>query len=325
MKKKSLFLLVLALILLPLLASCGTEEDTAAPQNTDKSINIAALKGPTGMGMVEVMKNNNGSYNFELAASPDDIVGSIVSGDTDIAAVPTNLAAVLYQKTEGAIQVAALNTLGVLYVLEKGETINTAADLSGKTLLSAGQGTTSEYVLNYILEENGLYLDENIVVEYAAEHSEVAAQAQAGEYDVVVLPEPYVTSLLTADPDFRVALNLTEEWEKAGAGQLAMGCLVVQKSLVEENPAALADFMSAYADSTAYVNDQPQAAAADMEAYDIIKDAVAEKAIPNCNIVFIEGEEMKTAMESFYDVIFTANPQSVGGAMPDDNFYLLSY
>ncbi|MDO4542874.1 MAG: ABC transporter substrate-binding protein, partial [Bacillota bacterium] len=284
---------------------------------------VATLKGPTGMDMAEVMKENNGQYDFELASSPDEITGSIISGDIDIAAVPTNLAATLYQKTNGQIQIAAVNTLGVLYILEKGDSINSMADLSGKTILTAGQGTTAEYVLNYL--KNALYIDENITVDFASEHSEVATKAQAGEYDIVVLPEPYVTSLTTADSDFRIALDLTEEWENTGAGQLAMGCLVVQKDFSEQNPEALADFMSAYERSVDYVNSNPAEAATDMESFDIIKAAVAEKAIPNCNIVYITGTEMQDALDSFYNVIFEADPQSVGGALPTEDLYLLNF
>lgn len=329
MKKRSILLLLMTFSLLIFFAACGADQDNDATDENNTTaaaaINVATLKGPTGMGMVEVMKNGEEKYNFELAASPDDIVGSIIAGDTDIAAIPTNLAATIYQKTEGQIQVAAVNTLGVLYILEKGDSIQSMADLSGRKILSAGQGTTAEYVLNYLLEKNGLYLDENITVDYASEHSEVATQAQAGAYDVVVLPEPYVTSLLASDSSFRVALDLTEEWEKAGEGQLAMGCLVVQKDFAKNNSQELAEFMSEYESSVNYVNSNSEAAAADMETYDIIKASVAQKAIPNCNIVFITGEEMQENLTNFYDVIFAANPQSVGGALPPDDFYLLSY
>lgn len=328
MKKARILLLILALTMLTVFAGCNNQQDNVSTQEGDSTaeeIKIATLKGPTGMGMVEVITNDQDKYSFELASSPDEITGSIIAGDIDIAAIPTNLAATIYQKTQGKIQVAAVNTLGVLYILERGDSLETMADLSGAKILSAGQGTTAEYVLNYLLEQNGLYIDENITVDYASEHSEVAAQAQAGEYDIVVLPEPFVTSLTSADPEFRIALDLTQEWENAGAGQLAMGCLVIQKEFTENHPKVLSEFMEAYKNSVAYVNANPKEAAADMEAHDIIKAAVGEKAIPNCNIVYSTGNDMKANLETFYSVIYEANPQSIGGALPPDDFYLLDF
>lgn len=328
MKKAKILLFILAIATMSVFAGCSSDQDTAPTQEDDTAageIKVATLKGPTGMGMVEVITQEQDKYSFELASSPDEITGSIISGDIDIAAIPTNLAATIYQKTQGKVQVAAVNTLGVLYILEKGNSLETMADLSGARILSAGQGTTAEYVLNYLLEENGLYIDENITVDYASEHSEVAAQAQAGEYDIVVLPEPFVTSLTTADPEFRIALDLTQEWENTGAGQLAMGCLVVQKDFAENNPQGLSEFMDAYKNSVEYVNTNPKEAAADMEAQDIIKAAVGEKAIPNCNIVYITGEDMKSALDTFYNVIYQANPQSIGGELPSDDFYLTDF
>ncbi|MEE0775571.1 MAG: PhnD/SsuA/transferrin family substrate-binding protein, partial [Bacillota bacterium] len=182
MKKSKLILVLLTLCAMMLFGACGndsTAQNDTPAEKTD--VTVATLKGPTGMGMVQLMENNSevNHYTFTLATAPDDIVGEIVAGNIDIAAVPTNLGATLYQKTQGNVEIAAVNTLGVLYILEKGDTIQSIADLAGKKILSAGQGTTAEYVVNYLLEQNGLALGENVVIDYASEHSEVAAQAQA--------------------------------------------------------------------------------------------------------------------------------------------------
>ena len=328
MKKSKLFFILTILCAMLFLVSCSNDTTTPSDNSSEKiEVSVATLKAPTGMGMVQLMENNSkvNDYQFTLATAPDDIIGEVIAGNIDIAAVPTNLAATLYQRTQGSIEIAAVNTLGVLYILENSDSIQGMGDLAGKQILSAGQGTTAEYVINYLLTQNGLALGENVVIDYASEHAEVATQAQAGNYDVVILPEPYATSLMTQDNAFHIAIDVTEEWETLGNGALAMGGVIVQKSFAEEHPEALAAFMEEYQDSVDFVNENPTEAATLMETYDIIKADVAEKAIPNCNIVCITGEEAKTALESFYQVLLEANPQSIGGAMPGDDFYLTNF
>ena len=294
----------------------------------DDPINVYALKGPTGIGMVQVMTGNDGTYNFTLAGAPDEVVAAVASGSADIAAVPTNLAATLYNKTSGNVQLVALNTLGVLHILDKTGEIKSLADLEGKTIWATGQGSTPEYVLNYILEANGL--KDSVTVEYKAEHAELATLAAAGEVDICMLPEPNVTSVMTQNPDFKLALDVTALYDEAAAAAgmegatMAMGCLIVRKDWAAENADKLAAFLAAYEQSVNFVNTEIEEASKQVEAQGIIpKAAVAAKAIPNCHIVYIAGEEMKTKIEPFFNVLYTANPKSVGGALPAEDFYYL--
>ena len=289
-------------------------------------INIAGLKGPTSLGMLKLMEGDEANttandYEFLLAGAADEIVGKISSGELDIAAVPTNVGATLYKKTEGGVQLAALNTLGVLYILENGETIQSIEDLAGKSMVATGQGSTPEYALNLILEKNGL--KDSVEVEYKAEHSEVPPMLLSGEASIALLPQPFVTSVLAQNENIRVALDVTEEWNKAveGASDLTMGCVIVRKEFAENNKEALDAFLDEYKESVEFVNANPAEAAQISEKFDIIKAAVAAKAIPECNIVFIEGDDMQRIASGCLQVLFEANPQSVGGAVPDEAFY----
>lgn len=293
----------------------------------DEAVNVYALKGPTGIGLVKVMNDNDGTYNFTLAGAPDEVVAAIVSGGADIAAVPTNLAATLYNKTKGGVQLIALNTLGVLHILTTDESIDSLDDLKGKTIWATGQGSTPEYVLDYILTAAGL--KDEVTVEYKAEHAELATLAAAGQVDIVMLPEPHVTSVLNQNPAYRMALDVTELFEQLAAQQgdnavLSMGCVIVRKEYAEQNPDKVAAFMDAYAASVAFVNVNVDEASQMVEAQGIIpKAAVAKKAIPNCHIVFVTGEEMKTQIAPFFQILFNANPKSVGGTLPADDFYFV--
>lgn len=291
-----------------------------------EAIQVYALKGPTGIGMVKMMNDNDGTYDFHLAGSPDEVVSAVASGNADIAAVPTNLAATLYNKTSGKVQLAALNTLGVLSILEKGDSVQSVEDLAGKTIYATGKGSTPEYVLNYILEANGLA--DQVTVEWKTEHAELATLAVAGEVDLVLLPEPNVTSVLMQNKDFRIALDVTTLYDAAAAANgnagatMAMGCLIVRKEFAEANPEAVTAFLASYAESVTFVNSNVEEAAAMVEAQGIIpKAAIAKKAIPNCHIVMIDGADMKTSIEPFFEVLFQANPKSVGGTLPGADFY----
>lgn len=321
---KKLLAIVLMLAMALTLAACSGE--TAEPVD----INIVALKGPTGMGMAKLMEDASSEavegdhYEISLASAPDEITGKVINGSVDIAAVPTNLASVLYQKTEGQIQVVALNTRGVLYLLENGESIQSIADLKGKTIGATGQGSTPEYVLNYILTKNGIDPQKDVTIQWSTEHSELATLMSSGKVDIGMLPEPNVTAVLSANADVRVALDMTEEWNKVAGedSDLTMGCLVVQKKFAEENKQALDRFLKAYSESVEYVNTNIDEASQLIETHGILpKAAVAKKAIPNCNITYIDGTEMKSILSSFLQVLYDANPASIGGAMPDDAFY----
>lgn len=317
MKKFAAILLTLCLVLS--LASFAVAEE---------AINVYALKGPTGIGLVKVLNDNDGTYNITLAGAPDEVTAAVINGDANIAAVPTNLAATLYNKTQGKVQLVALNTLGVLHIVTSDPAIQSLSDLEGKTLWATGQGSTPEYVLNYILEANGLA--DKVEVQYLAEHAELATQAASGMVDVALLPEPHVTSVLNQNKDFRIALDVTELFNQAAAGKgenavLSMGCVIVNKEWAENNADKLAAFMDAYAASVEFVNANVDEASQMVEAQGIIpKAAVAKKAIPNCHIVFVTGEEMKTQIAPFFQVLYNANPKSVGGALPVDDFYYIA-
>ncbi len=312
------------------------EEPAQKPEEPSKTpeekpvIKVAALKGPTAFGMLDLMeKNENGSaqnqYEFTLVGAPDEIVGKISTGEADVAAVPTNLASVLYNKTQGKVQLAALNTLGVLYVLEKGDTIQSVEDLRGKTIYATGQGSTPEYALNMILEKNNLVPGTDVTVVYKTEHSEIPPLMASGEASIALLPQPFVTSVLMQNQDIRVALDITEEWNKAvdGASELAMGAIIVRKEFAEQNKDALNAFLDEYKVSaeTVVKPENLEHAGALAEQFDIMKAPVVQKAIPECNIVFIDGEKMKEITSGFLQVLFDANPKSVGGALPDEAFY----
>ena len=314
---KKILALALALCMALSLVTLASAEDTTS---------VYALMGPTGIGMVSLMEDHADEYAFTLVGAPDAVVSAIASVDADIAAVPTNLAATLYNKTKGNVQLLALNTLGVLSILEMGDTIQSVEDLAGKTLYATGQGSTPEYVLNYILAANGL--TDSVTVEYKSEHAELATLAAAGDVDLVLLPEPHVTSVLSQNAQYRIALDVTALFEEAAAKNgeenttMSMGCVIVRKDFAQANPEKVAAFMEAYAQSIEFVNSDVEAASQLVEKHGIMpKAAVAAKAIPNCHIVYIDGEEMKTQIEPFFQMLFAANPASVGGALPAEDFY----
>ncbi len=302
-----------------------TDEDVAAEY---VGINIASMKGPTTMGMVKLMDNSEagsseGSYNVTIYGTADEIVPLIVSGEADIANVPCNLASVLYKKTEGKIAVININTLGVLYVVETGETISSVEDLKGKTIYSTGKGTTPEYVLNHILKQNGIDPEKDVTVEFKSEATEVAAMLEGAENAVAVLPQPYVTVAMTKNDKIRIALDLTEEWEKTEGSSLVTGVTVVQKAFLEAHPETVEKFLEEYAASVEYVNSDNDGAAALVGKYDIVAEGVAKKALPYCNIVSVTGEDMKLSIEKYLEVLFNSDPKSVGGQLPDEAFYYI--
>ena len=299
----------------------------AAPALGEEApMRVYTLAGPTGIGMAGIMEGNEGAYEFTLCSAANDIVAAIASGSADVAACPTNLAATLYHKTSGAVQLLALNTLGVLHVVTADESIQSVQDLAGRTVYATGQGSVPEYALSYILEQNGLA--DSVTVEYVAEHSELATMLAAGRAQIGVLPEPHVTSALMQNDSLRAALDVTALFEDAARADgkegmvLSMGCVIVRRAYAQEHPEALAQFMADYAASVEMVNADVSGAAQLVQKHGILpKAAVAERAIPNCHIVFITGEAMRAQIEPLYQLLYDANPASVGGAMPDDAFY----
>ena len=319
---KKTLALVLTLALLALGATVALAEE-AAPV-----IRIGSLKGPTTMGLVKLMQDaaageSANTYEFTVEATPDALSTPLVRGELDIALVPCNLAAVLYAKTEGKVEIAAVNTLGVLYVLEAGDSIQSVEDLRGKTIYSTGKGTTPEYALNFVLQKNGIDPAADVNVEFKSEAAEVAAAMLNDAATVAVLPQPYVTAVLKQNENVRVALSLTEEWDKVGEGSaMITGVALVRRAFAEENPEALNAFLEEYAASTEYVNANPAEAAAWIVDLEIVAAApIAEAAIPACNIVCITGEEMIQKVSGYLEALYEQNPESVGGAVPDEAFY----
>lgn len=302
----------------------------AALAETD--VRVTALKGPTAMGMVELMNEaesgavNGNVYDFTIASAVDEVSPKLVKGETDIAAVPANLAAVLYNNTEGQVEVLAVNTLGVLYIVESGDSIGSVEDLRGKTIYASGKGATPEYALNYILTENGIDPEKDVTIEWKSEHAECVAALAEDADGIAMLPQPFVTTAQTKKETLRTALDLTEEWNKiqeseGTASTLVTGVTVVRTAFAKEHPEAVADFMEAYQASVSYVTENTDEAAKLIGDYDIVPEAVAKKALPACNIVCITGDEMKEKLSGYLGVLKDQNPEAVGGELPGDDFY----
>ncbi len=336
--KKLLALLLSLMLAMSLFAACGNtdngnadvggtlEEADKADTSEPVTIRIASMKGPTTMGMVKLMDDSDNGltankYETTIYGTADEIVPKIVNGEIDIANVPANLASILFKKTEGKISVIDINTLGVLYVVETGDTIKSVADLKGKTIYSTGKGTTPEYTLNYILKSNGIDPATDVTIEFKSEATEVAAMLEGAENAVAVLPQPYVTVAMTKNANIKIALNLVEEYKAIDGTDMVTGVTVVRNEFIEKNPEALKLFMADYKASVEYVNANTDEAAALVGKYDIVAEGVAKKALPMCNIVYITGEEMKTNIETYLTVLLNSDPTSIGGALPDESFY----
>ena len=289
-------------------------------------VRVGALKGPTAMGMVQMMEDKADAYAFTLAAAPDEIVPLLVKGELDIAAVPANLGSVLYNNTQGAVKALAINTLGVLYIVERGDTVHSVADLKGRTLVTAGKGSTPEYALNYILGGNGLDPEADLTVEFKSEHAECLAAMLQDEGVVAMLPQPFATVAQAKAQDMRIALDLTAEWDALQAGAEApsamiTGIAVVRSAFAGENPEAVARFLADYAQSVKFVQEDVEGAAQLIGKFDIFEAGPAQKALPFCNIVFIDGEDMKARLGGYLEALMAQDPAAVGGALPGDDFY----
>ena len=324
--------LCLALLMTASLAACGGGKEPPAPPQEDEAetpvtVRVAALKGPTAMGLVKVMHDDphsalGPSYEFTLAGSADEVTPALIQGELDAACVPANLASVLYNQTEGEIVTLAVNTLGVLYLVEKGNAVQSLADLKGKTIVAAGKGSTPEYALRYLLQENGIDPDGDVVIDWKSEHSECVAALASGAATIALLPQPFVTVAESKIEDLRMALDLNQEWDALDNGSgLITGVVVARKAFVEEHPTAVATFLDDYAASVDWVNENTADAAAFIGEYGIVDAAVAEKALPYCNIVCITGGEMKEKLSGYLQVLLEGNLKSVGNAVPEDGFY----
>lgn len=335
--KKILSILIAAAMLFSL-AACGqsntssdsqsgTSSSSSVPEKLDVSCNVLALNGPTGIGMAPLMqKAEDGTgrlnYKMSIVGTNDEIVAKLSNGEADIAAVATNLASALYKRTDGGISVLAVNTLGVLCLVTKGEEITDIKSLAGKTIYSTGQGANPEYIINYILEENGLKAGEDVTINFVSQPTELVAEFAKSENVIAVAPQPVATTIVANNEGAEIVLDLNDEWEKTSDTKLVMGCIVARNEYIEENPEAVKIFLEEYKESVDSVNSDISGAASLCEKYGIVASAaVAEKAIPYCNIVFEDGSELKTDLSAYLQFLYDRNPSSVGGALPDDKFY----
>ncbi|MGI6145626.1 MAG: ABC transporter substrate-binding protein [Clostridia bacterium] len=328
--RKRLFAVLTIVLLTIMLAGCQTPspvkiEDEKETEAVD--IRIGGLKGPTSMGMVRLMElaeagevANN--YTFTISGSADEVTPKLIKGELDMAAVPANLASVLYNNTNGEVKLLAINTLGVNYIVNKGDEVQSFADLKGKTIYGTGKGSIPEYILRYLLSANGIDPDKDVKLEWKSEPTEIVALFSKLEKGIALMPQPYVTVAQTQIEGLRIALDLTKEWRAlSNDSTLITGVLVVRKDFAEKYPEQIATFLDEYQQSTEYVNAHIPEAAKLVEKYGIVKAAVAEKAIPYCNIYYMDGTEMKTAMQGYLKVLYEQNPKAIGGKLPRDDFY----
>ena len=324
--KKKLAVFLAALLVATGLTACGQKEEVSSePAVTAK---VAVLKGPTSMGMVKMMADQKDAkeknYEFTIGSSPDEIAPKFLKGEFDIVALPSNLASILYNKSQGKVQVLAINTLGILYLMENGDTVKSVGDLKGRTIYSSGKGAVPEYAFNYILKANGLNPDTDLRIEYKAEHTEALAALLNDKSSLAVLPQPFATVASLKNKGLRPALDLTKEWDKASKNAkstMITGVVVVNKDFAAKYPEKIKKFMADYKASIDYTNTNVDDAAKLIEENNIVPAAVAKKAIPQCNITYIDGSDMKDKLSGYLQVLFEANPKSIGGKMPADDFY----
>ena len=312
-----------------------TAESTAASaeetsQNTDDTVvRVASLKGPTSLGLLFLMdKANKGetanTYEFRMATGADEILRLMVKGDLDIALIPANVASILYHKTQGGVEVIDINTLGVLYMVSGENDLADFTDLKGKTIYLTGKGTTPDYVSQYLLTANGMSVDD-VTLEYKSEATEVASVLAEDPTAIGLLPQPFVTAACMQNDALKVIFDLNEEWNKVqgeDGSSMVTGVTVVRKEFLEENEEAVKSFMEDHKASAEDINADPATGAAlAVEAQIVAKEPIAQKAIPNCNITYIDKTEMKQALSGYLDVLFHQDSQSIGGGLPESDFY----
>lgn len=325
MKKRFFTGVISILLAMLMLVGCGESGGAG-----DVTVRVGSLKGPTSMGIVKMMKDNGSlqnTYEFTMEAAADTLLGMMVQGNLDIALVPANVAAVLYQKTQGQIRVIDINTLGVLYLVSGSGEVSQVSDLAGKTICLTGKGTTPDYVLQYLLGAAGVSPQE-VTLEYKSEASEVAAVLAENPDAIGLLPQPFVTAACMQNEALTVVMDLTEQWDLLqgeGGSRMVTGVTVVRKEFLDEHPQQVKAFLEEHKASATYTAEDVSAAAELVAEYGIIEKApVAEKAIPKCNITYVDGQEMKTALSGYLQVLYNQDPAAVGGQLPDDGFYYIA-
>lgn len=308
----------------------ATESTEATADNADGTlIRVASLKGPTSLGLLFLMdKANKGetanTYEFQMATGADEILPLMVKGDLDIALVPANVASILYHKTQGGVEVIDINTLGVLYMVSGEDGLTDFTDLKGKTIYLTGKGTTPDYVLQYLLNANGMSVDD-VTLEYKSEATEVASVLAEDPTAIGLLPQPFVTAACMQNDALKVIFDLNEEWNKvqgASGSSMVTGVTVVRKEFLEENEEAVKAFMEEHKASAEAINADPATGAAlAVEAQIVAKEPIAQKAIPDCNITYMDKADMKQALSGYLDVLFHQDSQSIGGGLPESDFY----
>lgn len=333
MKKLTALLLSLVLVL-GVFTACTTTNDPEIVEKPTEDVvvetpklaeitKVVALKGPTGMGMAKLISDADAKYSFELTSMPDDVASSLISGTVDIAALPTNLASVIYNKTKGGVKVIALNTLGVLHIINSDGTIASIDDLKGKTIGATGQASTPEYVLNYVLKANGIDPEKDVTINYYTDHAELATHMISGDVTIGMLPEPQVSTVLMKNANCKSVIDLTSEWEKVSPNSaLVQGCIVVRSDFLDTYPDSVKNFLDEYKASVEYATTNAEAPDTIANLGIVGSAAIAKSAIPGANICYVDSEDnMKEKLSGFLNVLFEANPKSVGGALPGDDFY----
>lgn len=330
---KKLLAILLALTLVFALAGCKSNDTVStAPENSSETytavdMSVACMTGPTGIGMAKLMADSDANatennYTFTVASAATDITGKFLNGEINIASVPTNVAATLYNKTEGKVRMLAVNTYGVLSILEKGNTIKSVADLKGKTIYSTGQGQNPEFILKYILTENGINPETDVTINFVSSE-DLVAKLISGEAEVALAPEPAATTVMVKNQELNRALSINDEWAKVSDSKLMMGCIIALDSYVTVNEKAVEKFLEEYEKSVKFATENIDETATHCAAYNITAtDVIAKKAIPTCNLCYVTGSDMKNNVNAYYNVLFNADATSVGGKLPaDDLFY----
>jgi NitT/TauT family transport system substrate-binding protein len=290
---------------------------------------VESLRGPTGLGIAKLAGDNPilpGDFDVEyrFSSAPDVTVSNVLSGEADIAALPTNVAARLYSAGV-PYRILAVNTLGVLYIVSTDPAIEDLGDLEGRELLVSGRGANPDIILRALLEGRGIDPDEDLAIRYA-NHTEAAQLLLSGREQSALLPEPFVTRVLQQSPGARIAVDIQEEWQRQlGAGStIGLGCIVVHNRLVEEEPAFVATFLEEYLASVEWVRSNPEQAGPIVEELGVGFTAEeAREAIPRANLVGLFGVEAYRAIDPYFRALYAFDPASLGGSLPGQDLFVM--